>query len=112
VVARDLGPVFGVAFQLSGDASLTFDTAATSGAFGADGKVLHVAKGSSARFGLTRPAPTAAPVDLTASRTLATFTFQAAGPVDSRPTLDRVSVRRVDGSFVPVSVASGRLVIP
>ncbi len=112
ISARDMGLVFGVAFHLVTDPHLPIDSIEPTDAFGADAVRLHVASTATARFGLTRPGPSSAPIDLTAPRELARFTFHPEAPVDLRPRLERLSVRRLDGSFVAVTVTSGRLVIP
>lgn len=112
VWAKELALVRGVAFHVGVDAAqLKVDSATPEPVTGADRSLARVRAGDAA-FGLVRLASAPAEIDLTAETKLAVLQLSALTPVDTRLALNRVVVRRADGSYVAAKVAGGRLVLP
>jgi hypothetical protein len=113
VWAQGISPIFGLAFHLGLDpAQLKVETAGAEPVMGLDGRYLQKARGGDVAFGLTHVEAASGETDLTAAKRIAVLQLSVLGPVDSRLTLGRVLARKADGSFVAVSVAAGRLVLP
>jgi len=113
VWAKELALVRGVAFHLGFDpAQLKVDSAAAESVMGTGERTLSRVRGGDVALGLVRLASSPAETDLGADTKLATLELSALGPVDSRPSLNRLVVRRADGTHVPVKAVSGRLVVP
>ncbi len=110
VWAQGLAPVLGLAFHLGlDDTQLRVDGAGCLPVMGPDGRYLQKARGGDLAFGLARLGGEA---DLTAPVKLATVALATLKAVDLRPTLTQVQARRADGTFVPLTAVTGKVVIP
>ena len=112
--AKQLGPVFGIAFHLQFDETLvTAHDPVVPPFLGPDApdeaRYLVVARAGDVAFGGTRRGPAAGETELDASTVLTTIPLTLTGAGDSEISIKRTQVRRADGSVVPVSLAGGVL---
>lgn len=108
--AQGVGPVLGLAFHVAVDgAQLRIDAAGADPVMGLEARYLQKVRGADVAFGLARLGGETA---LMAPVRVAIVLLTPLGAVDGAVRVERAVARRADGTYVPLQVAGGKVVLP